>query len=203
MCGNYDAMSEESRKEFLTLDKEKLIHKYQLESDENYLYIKVLGQDYQISRQLGTVTCRGSMKPAEHDIVMAIYDVFCCSDVNEKFPEMAGNWETLAQMGGIVGAGHARKLHQPDVIRPFEGKTGEIRKACESLGGLACKGGDVSYLLPVFPFLQVWFQYWDSDEEFPASIRFLWDKNSIKILHYEIIFYTTKYIEDKIKELIR
>ncbi len=203
MCGNFDAMSEESRKEFLELDQTKLIHKYHLQSDESYLYIKVFGEEYQISRSLGTITFRGSMRPAEHDIVMAVYDVFCCSDADAELPEMTGGWETLAQMGGIVGAGHARKLHQPDVIRPFEGKTDAIRKACESLGGVPCRGGDVSCLLPVFPFLNVWFQYWDSDEEFPASIRFLWDKNSMEILHYEIIFYTTKYIEDKIKELIR
>ncbi len=203
MCGNYDAMSEESRKEFLTLDQAKLIRKYHLENDENYLYLKVFGEDYQISRSLGIISIRGSMKPADHDIVMAIYDLLCCSDADEELPDMTGGWETLAQMGGIVGAGHAKKLHQPDVIRPFEGKTDEIRKACESLGGVPCKGGDVSFLIPVFPFLNVWFQYWDSDEEFPASVRFLWDRNSMNILHYEIIFYTTKYLEDKIKERIR
>ena len=58
MCGNYDAMSEESRKEFLTLDQAKLIRKYHLENDENYLYLKVFGEDYQISRNLGIISFR-------------------------------------------------------------------------------------------------------------------------------------------------
>jgi len=203
MCGNFDAMAEESRKAFLERDQEKLIRKYHLENDENALYIRMLGQEYAVDRRIGTITQRGTMKPAEHDLTMAAYDLFCYSDASSVLPEIDGGWETLAQLGGIVGAGHVRKLQQSDVIRPFAGRTDEIRKACEAMGGAPCKGGDVSYLLPVFPFLKLWFQYWDADEEFPASIQFLWDKNALEILHYEILFYTSKFVEEKIKELIR
>ncbi|MGN0362283.1 MAG: DUF3786 domain-containing protein [Bilifractor sp.] len=202
MCGNFDMMAEESRKAFLKLDQGQLIRKFHLHSDENALYISMLGQEYAVDRKTGIITQRGTMLPAEHDLTMAAYDLFCFSDESAPLPEMNGGWETLAQLGGIVGAGHVRKLQQSDAILPFAGKTDEICKACEILGGVPCKGGDVSYLLPVFPFLKLWFQYWDSDEEFPASVQFLWDKNALEILHYEILFYTSKYVEEKIKELI-
>lgn len=58
--------------------------------------------------------------------------------------------------------------------------------------------GDVSFLLPVFDFFPVWFQFWDADEEEPASLRFLWDQQTLRYLHYETLWYIMMHILDQL-----
>ena len=203
MCGNHDVMAEESRKHLLTLDQEELIRKYGLEANENYMYIRVFNRPYQIDRQTGSISCRDSAVPAPHNITMAIYDMLCYSEDLKDLPPLSGNWVTLSQLGGLVGAGHAKKLHEPEVLKPFYDKVPEMNKACEDLGGQRQKGGDVSYKLPVFDFFPMWFQYWDADDEFPANIQFLWDKNALQFLHFEIVHHLTAYLEQYLTDAVK
>lgn len=51
----------------------------------------------------------------------------------------------------------------------FSGKTQELKMACEALGGTPLPQGDVGYMLPVFPFLNIAVLFWDGDEEFDAQ----------------------------------
>ncbi|MDO4621732.1 MAG: DUF3786 domain-containing protein [Eubacteriales bacterium] len=202
MCGNADTMTETSRQLFLTLDQEQLIQKFSLDADEENIYISFLGQTYAVNRVLGNVVIPGSFQPLPVDVVMAIYNVLTHSAEVQELPVLSGTWYTLNQLGGLLAAGHTAKLQTPEVLKPFEGKVDELRKVCEDMGGIPAKGGDVSYQLPVFPFLPMWFQYWDADDEFPASVQFLWDKDAEKLLHFEILHHTTAYIESLLANLV-
>ena len=57
--------------------------------------------------------------------------------------------------------------------------------ACEKLGGVPVGKADVGYQLQLFEFLPVRLNFWNSDEEFPASLRLLWDFNLLDFMHYE------------------
>ena len=202
MCGNHDAMAEDSRLQFLSCDQDLLIRKFHLESDADYLYINFLNSPCQVDRQEGFITWKGSSEKVPHDVMMAIYDLFCYHQDESGLPALSGIWKSVADLGGIIGAGHAKRLYNDAVIKPFTGKTVRLHEICRQLGGTETKGGDVSYLLPVFDFLPVWFQFWDADDEFPADIRFLWDQNSEAFIHYEILFYTTAYLEEHMTSML-
>ena len=45
--------------------------------------------------------------------------------------------------------------------------------------------GDVGYILPVFPFLEIAVLFWDGDEEFPAQANMLFDSNITDFMHEE------------------
>ena len=203
MCGNHDAMAEASRAAFLDCDQELLISKFNLDCDEDYLYIRVLNTCWQVDRRDGFITLKGSSEKAPHDIKMAIYDLFCYHADSPDLPPLSGEWKSVADLGGILGAGHAKRLYTDEIIAPFAGSADRLKAACEQLGGTPVKGGDVSCLLPVFDFFPVWFQFWDADDEFPADIRFLWDSSSEQFIHYEILFYLTAYIESLLTEKIK
>ena len=202
MCGNRDVMIEESINRFLDEDHERLIRKFALEADGQFLYIRVLNRFYQISRTDGIISERGSGRRPAHDIMMAVYDLFQYHADEESLPPLYGVWKNIADMEGIIGASHAKRLYNEAVIAPFTGKTEQLKEACLTLGGTEASDGDVSFILPVFEFFPVWFKYWDADDEFPADIRFLWDQNYDAFLHYEIIFYLTKYLEELLTEMI-
>jgi hypothetical protein len=84
----------------------------------------------------------------------------------------------------------------------FDAHTQQLVRACEQLGGTPEHHGDVSYRLPVFDFLPVLLQFWKSDEEFPASLQFMWDKNVLSYLHYETTFYVVSHILERINTSI-
>ena len=78
---NYEKQVYTGRKLFLKYDQDKLIEKYGLKHDEEYLYLKYIGTEYRIDRGNGAIEyvaddewtdCR------EYTIVMTIYDFLCC-----------------------------------------------------------------------------------------------------------------------------
>ena len=85
----------------------------------------------------------------------------------------------------------------------FEKDMEGLKQACVTLGGVQGGRGDVAYRIPMFEFLPVQFAFWQSDEDFPADVQLLWDKNVLDYMHYETLWYAAghlmKRLEDRMK----
>lgn len=42
-------------------------------------------------------------------------------------------------------------------------------------------------------------RFWDSDEEFPATLQLLVDKNILDYMHYETLMFALSYLLDRLK----
>jgi len=60
----------------------------------------------------------------------------------------------------------------------------------------------VSFRLEIFPFLPAVFQFWYSDEEFPAMLKFMWDENILDYVHYETIYFMMSHVVKRLEEEI-
>ena len=98
--------------------------------------------------------------------------------------------------GAAEGFRHAAR--RPAFFRPCRpAAAGRGRR----LGGTPTDGpGDFSAVLPVLPFFPVLLRFWEADDEFPAQLQFLWDRNSMRYLTYETSFYTHGAILDRLLE---
>lgn len=56
------------------------------------------------------------------------------------------------------------------------------------------------YELALFPFLPVIVRFWESDEEFPASLQILTDKNMLDYMHYETVMFALSHLMSRLKE---
>lgn len=45
-------------------------------------------------------------------------------------------------------------------------------------------------------------QFWNSDEEFPASLKIMWDENILDYLHYETTFFIVSHMLCRIQEMM-
>ncbi|HIS80418.1 MAG TPA: DUF3786 domain-containing protein [Candidatus Scatomonas merdavium] len=198
---NYDIMARQAQERFLTFDQQPIIRKFQLRSDSESIYLSFSGSPYRISRSDGAIYCLdgSSARKAGFNEALSIYDMLCCPT---ESPSLSGIWESISSLGGIIGAGHSSSTMLSRRGLPFSGKTEQLSKACLSLGGRPASSGDVSFILPVFDFFPVWFQFWDGDDEFPPSIRFLWDRNTFQYLHYETLWYIMNHILDKLQSML-
>ena len=193
LMDNYEKQVYIGRELFLQHDQDKLIEKYSLKHNEEYLYLKYIGTEYRISRRDGAIAYSENeewMDCKEYTMVMTIYDFLCCSR-QEILPPLTGQWQPV---GRFVTSGSSPST-DPFVekyARTFSGKVEEVKQACICLGGKQMErlaGADLTFEMPVFPDFSVLFQFWDGDEEFQPKILLLWDKVSLSYLHFETTYY--------------
>lgn len=178
---NYDQVIENWRLKFLEMDQEKLIRKFQLAADEEFLYIIYFSKRFRIDRKNGFITENG--KSPGFDTVMNIYNTFYYSAAH---PVASGNLVAFRQVKKVYPFEAAyRRTIISRLQELFAGKTEELRKACEALGGTLLPQGDVGYVLPVFPFLNIAVLFWDKDEEFEAQANMLFDSEITEFMHEE------------------
>ncbi len=199
---NYEKMKDEMADGFLRYDQEEMIQRYALAHDEDNLYISFLERRYRIDRQTGRVSWtrddRQTEETADYNEAMTIYDVLCYP---REGRHLAHEWVNVASLSSIQG-GTLEKQGDffQDAGRKFTGKTDALSRACEKLGGKKLEKGDAAYELKLFPFLPLILRFWDADEDFPASLQILVDKNILDYMHYETLMFALSHVLKRLRE---
>ena len=68
------------------------------------------------------------------------------------------------------------------------------------MGGTPLPQGDVAYAIELFDSLSIGIQLWLGDEEFPPSLRFLWDENALMYIRYETMYYARGLLLQRLAE---
>lgn len=194
---NYLLQAAQAKQYFLTYDQEALIRKLGLEYDAYYLYPVLFSRRYRLSRKTGDLEReeRGLWQDANtHGEVMTLLDLICDSKENRS---VSGRWKNMADFGHAF---HQNLLEERDPnAELFQSRPGDFRRACEALGGTPLPIGDIAYAIGVFDDLKLAVQLWFGDEEFPASLRFLWDENALQYLKYETMYFARNLLLERLK----
>jgi len=192
IADNYDKQVTLSRELFLNYDQQEMIEKFHLRADEQYIYISLLNQPYCILRDSGVVeTETGECR--EFSVVMTLYDVLCCS---AKAPVLAHQWVSISNIQ-MVSTSPDTGTFTRRYAEYFSGKTELLMRVCQQIGGrrpAVTAGADAAWEFDLLPFLPVQFRFWDGDDEFPAQIKLLWDKNTLDFLHFETTYYAQGWL---------
>lgn len=98
----------------------------------------------------------------------------------------SGEWLTNEN---IINSNGRKDLPDP-LLDPFaakfSGRTAELADACEKCGGIKTSDrGDVCYEFLSFPCIPLRLVFWDADEDFPASVKMLFDSKVTDYVHIE------------------
>ncbi|MBQ8831220.1 MAG: DUF3786 domain-containing protein [Oscillospiraceae bacterium] len=192
---NYDITKKRMQPEFLKYDQSEMIRKFCLENDADSIYITLFSRKYRIDRKSGAVYLE--KEEADHNAAMTIYDILCWSK-----PDCAPSGElvnmhslsTLHSSSVTLGGG----LFE-NVARYFDGKERSLENALVSLGGEKWGRGDVAYKIPMFGNLWAGVMFWSADDEFPASLSLMVDKNLLQYMHFETMWYVLSLMLEIIK----
>ena len=143
---NYDKMLAQAQVLFLGYDQGEMIARWDLEHDDDYLYVEYMTEALRIDRHTGAVGY--ARRPAEGEYRaasfvnegMALFDLLTRSPVR---PVPSGRWTSISTLGGIIGAGHDRTLSHEDTAAQFQGRCDALAAACRRLGGVATGKADV------------------------------------------------------------
>ena len=192
MADNYLMQMQNAQKFFLTYDQEKLIRKFRLKNDENYLYITMFSRPYRLSRHTGTLERFQEIWEDANTFgeVMTLLDILCDSREDRY---LTGRWVSTQHFGKHIHTG----LLEPEydaLADAFDKTPGAFRKACLALDAHPIAGGDEAYGVEVMDGLEIGILFWYGDEEFPAQLRFYWDENALMYIKYETMHYTLGYL---------
>lgn len=199
---NYEITRNQMRGEFIKYDQEKMIKKFSLENDKDYIYIEFMRRKYRVDRKTGVVEWSddhfSTSIEADYNESMTIYDVLCYSKDDCR---LSGKYCPVNMLKGIVQSrGVGINLFQK-VADEFNGKLKELEAACEIFGEKVDLKGDVAAKLYPFDFLPVILQYWEADEEFAANLKFMFDENILDYMHYETTFLMMEHMIKRLQEM--
>jgi len=198
---NYEIAVENAQKIFLEYDQEKIIEKFHVKHDDSYLYIGFVKREYRIGRKNGLVERfqygTTGWEKAGFNEAMSIFDVLCWSKDNCC---LSGKFCKINNLKGTVKSAFLGENLYQDYADKFDLNLDKFMMACDRLGGRKANIGDISYYLDIFDFLPVILQFWKSDEEFPASLKMMWDENILDFVHYETSYYILNHVFDRICE---
>ncbi len=199
---NYEITKRKTAEAFLKYDQEKMIAKFALKHDENYLYIRFLAHDYRIDRRSGLLewseddfkTCvEGNFNEA-----LTIYDLLCDS---KDYCQASGDFINLNSLSSLQSS--TKKLGDglfDNKDKAWDHQEIALSKACESLGGIKAGKGDVAYEIPLFEYVSCRVQFWNSDEDFEASLQIFMDKNILNFIRYETVWYAVGHLKQRLME---
>lgn len=200
---NYELTRNRTRSLFLQYEQEPFIRKFSLESDEDYIYIEFAKRPYRIHRHTGVAEWSEdhfqTAVEADFNESLTIYDVLCYS---KEHLSLSGSFCPVNQLPGAISFSSLGNEFYQSFANSLNGRTDELLKACCLLGKPMELPGDVAAVLYPFSFLPVTLQYWEGDQEFPASIKFMFDKNTLDYMHFETTFYMVSHLVKRLKELM-
>ncbi|MEA4964233.1 MAG: DUF3786 domain-containing protein [Oscillospiraceae bacterium] len=193
---NFDVLARQGKAIFLGYSQAEMIRGFGLRADGTYLYLNFCGEGYRVDRETGEVLGPDGM-PAGPAETLTVYDMLCGGGLDWG---LAGSWCTTNMLPGCgQSSPDDVALNRPSISK-FEEHPERLRQACATLGGRPFPVGDVAWEFPVFDWFPAVFQFWQGDEEFPSSVRFLWDRNALRYLRYETLYYVMGCV---LKRLIR
>ena len=196
---NYQIQVQQAKDLFLTYDQKKLIRKMNMDADETYLFISMLSQPYRIHRRTGDMerlTDSGWKSANSHGEVMTLLDLICDSREDRS---IRGIWKAMSSFGLMFHQDLLEGKRDPWADR-FEADPEGFRRACRALGGKPFPAGDIAYAIELFDGLEILVQLWFGDEEFPASLRFLWDENALQYIRYETMYFARGMLLERLCE---
>ena len=189
---NYDSQVDVASRIFLDYDQEQLIRKFNLQADEQWIYLTYMNTPCRIHIENGQIEefrIDTWMQCRDFSTVMTIFDLLCYHK-GPNAPILFHQWCTVGTfiVTGVSDTGTFTRKY----AALFDGHMEKLRSACESLGGIPETGkarADVTYRIPVTHFFPVLLQFWEGDEEFPPKLQLMWDRNADSFLHFETTFY--------------
>lgn len=198
---NYLIQAEQAKKRFLTYDQDKLIGKFALDSDRQYLYATMLTRKYRIHRQSGDMEYAHPSRQwdaVSFEEVMTLLDLLCDSREDRR---PAHSWKDMESFGLHFHQKLLERKREP-MAELATSRPEDFRRACETLGGTPQTPGDICYAFDFFDGLPLLVQFWDGDEEFDPWLRYLWDENATMYLRYETMYFAVDLFKRRIRELM-
>jgi len=101
---------------------------------------------------------------------------------------ISGEWVKFNSLSGSWACRFSYDEQDVNALaEAFSKDSAKAAEAMKKIGATPADYGDMAFEISFLPMVKVLLVYEDADEEFPASVRLLYDKNSIYYLPHEML----------------
>ncbi len=117
---------------------------------------------------------------------LTIFDWLCD---RKEGAQAAREFCPVSSLPGVLVSGNGLVMNLAELAARIDRDPDAFCAACEAMGGKPTGAGDLGFEIMAFPDLPMQIKFYHSDEEFPASMTLLWDKNTLEFIRYETVYY--------------
>ena len=186
-----------ARQRFLEYDAALLGQKPGVTDLGSELATCFLGQKTLIYKEDGQILLDG--RNAGFGEGLSVLDWLC-----DRKPDAAASMQfaPIGSLPGVYVGGGNLSMDMPGLARAIHENPEGFRRACANMGAEPQKMGDMGVLLRFFPDLPMCLKFYFGDEEFPPQLTLLWDKNTLRFVRYETIYYIAGCLQKRLLELM-
>lgn len=196
---NYLIQAQQAKQRFLTYDQERLIAKFSLDFDEEYIYVNLLCRPYRIGRKTGDMEYRDGAAWHDgnsHAEVMTLLDLLCDSREDRW---ISGQWQNMQSFGLQFHQNLLEEKKDP-MAEAIDAAPDRFLAACAALHAEKIPGGDLGRAVELFDGLKIGMLFWHGDDEFLPRLRYLWDANAKMYIRYETMYFAVGLLEKRLRE---
>ena len=196
---NYLIQAQQAKERFLTYNQEKLIEKFNLKFDGQYIYVNLLCKQYRLARTTGDLQKQsesGWCDANTYEEVMTLLDLLCDSRDDRR---ISGQWQNMQSFGLQFHQNLLEEARDP-FAEKIDADPNWLHRAAAALQAEKIPGGDFGYAFHLFDGLKIGVLFWHGDEEFAPRVRYLWDANAKQYIRYETMYFATTLLRRRIKE---
>jgi hypothetical protein len=197
---NYEIARDRAQAYFLNFDQKSIIRRWDLQYDSEYLYVTFVGRPYKVSRNSGRIDRMFDGRQAGFSEVMSIFDLLCHKS-DDQF--LIRRFAPVNSLRGCPVSVGVDVEYGGKIAILFDRNPAALSDVCLALGGKTVDLGDIGFALPLFGPMEVILKFYHGDDEFPPSITFLWDENTLNFVYYETVFYIAGFLMNTISEQIQ
>ncbi len=185
LMDHYAIATKQAAKRFCSYNMERIARKNGVTDGGEYLSTCFLGQTVQISKATGLITFPGG-READFCEALTIYDWLCDRKETAK---AAWDFCPVGSLLGVYVSGGNLSMTGGSLPAEIHQNTNIFLEKAAKIGGKPINLGDIGLEFMAFPDLPVRLKFYHADEEFPASLTLLWDKNILDFIRYETVYY--------------
>lgn len=132
------------------------------------------------------------------DLSVAKPDGTVCSNLDQAFllqyllladgAPLTDTWVSLAGLPNGSFYDQAYQGYSGNLLaRAFRGRSADLKRAAEAIGGQAVKIGDFAFQYSALPRIPLALVYWSGGDEFPDSVQVLFDRSASHYQHVEML----------------
>ena len=175
---------EAARRRFTGYDMECLISKAGVTDLGALIETRFFDRKVLISKATGEITVEG--RNANFGETLSVFDWLCDAKADAC---ASGAYCPVSHLSRVYVSGSGLSMTGDSVADQIQKDPERFRAICEKMGGKAVPLGDMGYEIPIFSNLSMCLKFYFADEEFPATLNYLWDKNTLDFVRYETVYY--------------
>lgn len=195
---NYEMTLQSAMKRFCSYDMELLSRRVGVTDRGEYLETLFFGMETRMDKKTGCVTVDG--QPADYCEALSVFDWLCDGKTNAM---ASYDFCPVSSLPGVLVRGQGLLMEAPKLSKEVDNAPDKFRRICTELGGKILNIGDFGAQMDIFPGLPMQLKFYHSDDEFPASITFLWDENILDFVRYETVYYICGTIKKHLLHLMQ